>query len=146
MTHLSEIQLQAFVLGMTGPNETDVIREHVSTCPTCAMRLTEEARLELLIQDVIGDLNTGSVPSTDSVPLLKVSRLLEWRPAWVSAVFLTMAVVFWLYLARYHPVPITAEDTYVPDDYCLFVGGQVDRIGLQAEFPDSAQNRTDIRP
>ena len=140
MTHLSQLQLQDFVLGAAEPRDVEIIREHVAHCRDCAVRLQTEARFELLIQDVVGGWETASIPRAN------IRRFYAWRPAWVSAVFVTLAVGFWLYASRYQPSPITAEDTYSRRDYCLFVGGQADKVEqLQAVFPDSVENQVNIR-
>jgi hypothetical protein len=138
VTHLSQTQLQDFALGMAGPKEAEALRAHVETCHACALRLQDEARFDLFLQDVAG------VGNPDPVRKAEPRHWQVRRPAWVSAALLTITVGFWLYLSRYQPAPISAEDTYAPRDYCLFVGGQVDRIGLQAEFPDSALNQADV--
>jgi hypothetical protein len=139
VTHLTQSQLQDFVVGIAEPKEAEALRAHVAICQACAVRLQDEARFDLSLQDVAG----LAIP----VPVGKAESR-HWmvpRPAWVGALLLTVTVGFWLYLSRYQPAPISAEDTYAPRDYCLFVGGQVDRIGLQAEFPDTALNQADVR-
>jgi len=140
VTHPSQAELQDYVLGMAEPKDADLLRRHVSSCPVCALRLHDEARFELLIQDVARGWDAGPVPKA------KAQWLRAWRPAWLSATVLAVCLGLWFYTSRYEPMPITAQDTYAPRDYCLFIGGQADRVELEMEFPDSAANRADIRP
>lgn len=49
MTHLSHDEITAFVMGTSPLDEQR--KSHLVACPRCSERLTEEARLEVMVRD-----------------------------------------------------------------------------------------------
>jgi hypothetical protein len=68
LEHLSQVELDAFVVGATLRDE-DRLRRHLSSCADCAQRLAREARLELELHEaaLLGEVEP-SKPLSEATP------------------------------------------------------------------------------
>lgn len=51
--HVTQEELQRYVLDALEPHEADAVEAHVASCPRCAAALQTEARIEVALQDVL---------------------------------------------------------------------------------------------
>lgn len=74
MTHLSHDEITAFVMGTTPLDEQR--KSHLVACPRCSERLTEEARLEVMVRDsMIGRTLPTPASPPRQLPLAWVAAL-----------------------------------------------------------------------
>lgn len=51
--HVTQEELQRYVLDALEPHEAEAVEAHVTSCPRCAAALQAEARVEVALQDVL---------------------------------------------------------------------------------------------
>lgn len=51
--HVTQEELQRYVLDAVDPHEAEAVEEHVASCPRCAAALQTEARVEVALQEVL---------------------------------------------------------------------------------------------
>ena len=103
MEHLSQADLESLVMGEP-LRDPDVLRRHVAECPSCARRLRDEARLELVLWKA-AQLIAPSEATENGIPQVRG----RWRA--LASVAATLLVVFAVSLALTHSVraPVPAQ-------------------------------------
>ena len=91
MNHLSPVEIEALVIDPQAL-PTKEWREHLATCPDCARRLAEEARLELALQGLVLHDDAAAGPLGVRARQVAQTRMPApwWRVALTAAAMLAL--------------------------------------------------------
>ena len=119
MEHLTQEQLEAFVLGTSELEDVAAFRRHLSTCSICAQRLQHEARLDLWLHRAALEAAPPAMPAR--LPRFRAGPVL-WRSA---AALLLLAAGVW-FLGRRSGSTTSRQDASGRSTPVLEVPGMMD--------------------
>lgn len=115
--HLSDAELERYVLGALPADRAAVVEEHAAACARCAAALHREARLEVSLCQV-ARVEADRRAAAAVVPLRRRRRV-----AGAVALCVLAAAAGWLLVAKNGPAP---PATSVPGRPHLSISGPVD--------------------